>query len=177
MNGTLETFGRDPHSATNLLLCSAGDPEEAVRAVDGLPKRPFSCLLVWDAADEAVTAIAAVTEALLRAGCVYLCTWGTDCERVHDICDENLVAMDLDDRREELLSECVMTTWHAAAALDEALWFLLRCAAPDDDVAVSCATSLVLTIGASDARIRSIRSALADPVAFARRVEHETDGS
>jgi hypothetical protein len=172
-----ESFGRDPHSGMDLLLLAASDPGEAVRVVAGLSKRPFLCLLVWDAEQESVDAIDRVTEALLAAGCVYLCAWGTDCERVHDICDENIVAMELDGRGDEILSESVMTTWHEREAVDEALWFLLRCAVPDDDVAASCTTSLVLAIGVPDARVHSIRSALADPVAFARRVERERDAS
>src|SRR5262245_58549337 len=56
-----------------------------------LTTRDCVCLLVWDASRESNWTVHRVAELILASGCKYLCAWGPDCERVHDIFDEVIV--------------------------------------------------------------------------------------
>ena len=140
-----------------------------------LPNHAFVCLLVWDATTETVETVSDVTEALIRAGCVYLCTSGEDCERVHDICDENICEMIGDGERSMDEVGLIMTTWHADEPLDEALWFFLRSTIPADNFVDRCRTSLVLTVGLDRDRMQTIERALADPEGFSSEIENRPD--
>ena len=53
----------------------------------------------------------------LDQGAVYVCVWGPDCERVHDIIDEVIVNRNPGETDEDV----IMTTWHDDEALNEAL--------------------------------------------------------
>jgi hypothetical protein len=79
-----------------------------------------------------VDAISAFASAALNKGAVYVCCWGPDCERFHDIVDEVLLEDDLGERRfvgpDD--SSIVMTTWHEHDELDEALNFFTKFAHP-----------------------------------------------
>ena len=118
-----------------------------------------------------VETVAGVTEALIRAGCVYLCTSSEDCERVHDICDEMIG----DGERSMDEVGLIMTTWHADEPLDEALWFFLRSTIPADNFVDRCRTSLVLTVGLDRDRMQTIERALADPEGFSSEIENRPD--
>lgn len=58
-------------------------------AVPGLPlpEGTFCVLLACDALGVSVDAVSDAIESLLERGMAYLCSWGPDCERVHDITD------------------------------------------------------------------------------------------
>ncbi|MEQ1716003.1 MAG: hypothetical protein ABL907_08470 [Hyphomicrobium sp.] len=60
---------------------------------------------------------------LIGAGAFYVCTWGIDCERMHDAVDN--AGMEREQLEPRSLEEypVVMTTWHSKESLDEALWF------------------------------------------------------
>ncbi len=78
----------------------------------------FACLLAWDADRAPDEEVAAVASRLLAAGCVYICAWGSDCERVHDIFDA--VGSERTPDNTGFIS-----TWHENETLDEAIEFLL----------------------------------------------------
>src|SRR5687767_7300718 len=59
-----------------------------------LPSSNFACLLAWDARAASDAEIATLARKLLDAGAAYVCTWGPDCERVHDIIDAELIEPD-----------------------------------------------------------------------------------
>jgi hypothetical protein len=44
----------------------------------------------------------------------------------------------------------IMTTWHEKDSLDEALWFFLTTAWPDDAYSDNCKSSLAIVVGNSD---------------------------
>lgn len=102
-----------------------------------LETEPFTCFCALDASKLSVQLISDFCVRLLRAGCLYFCVWGPDCERVHDIMDENIVMMDI--AGEDLpISFChfedfsgVMTTWHSDEPITEALYFFTQCAILD----------------------------------------------
>ena len=105
----------------------------------------FVCLLAWNARGASVGEISALAQRLLDAGAVYVCTWGQDCEPVHDIFDEER------DRRSgaDAGSAVVMTTWHDNESLADVLGFVLAAAIPDDAYARECGSTLAVSIGST----------------------------
>lgn len=162
----LERIGQDVVHGRALFVMDVRRPDE-VGSLAGLPGKHFACLLVWDAdvADDAT--IARVADALLRAGAVYVCAWGRDCERVHGIVDSVLVKTAVASDSDTALG--VMTTWHSEESLADATWFLLFTAHPDDAYSSTCTSSVAITVGAS-ARADEIRRAFQDPYAFSAEV-------
>jgi hypothetical protein len=73
------------------------------------------------------------------SGCVYFCSWGADCERVHD---------NFDGERDPD-APVIMTTWHNEESLDEALWFFVRDTHPDDGYSSTCGCGVAISIGNS----------------------------
>lgn len=131
-----------------------------------LPPGHFVCLLAWDARGVSVEAVSSLVEALLRAGASYFVCWGPDCERVHDIIDETTCEPDNgfgipDDA-------CIMTTWHEAQSLREALWFFLASAWPSEHYRASTRAALAIAVG-SEEWAAEIGEALDHPREFVDR--------
>jgi hypothetical protein len=93
-----------------------------------LPSPYFGAFLVCNADLTADTVIVEIAHSLLRQGLVYLCVWGKDCERVHDLFDGVIVGLDPCKTDESVK----MTTWLGREGLDEALWHFLYVAFPAD---------------------------------------------
>lgn len=163
--GDLARFPRDSRSGRELVHLCIERPEDLPAALV-LPSPRFVLLLVWDASAAKVPTISDVATKLLAAGCVCACTWGSDCERVHDIFDECIVG---DGSADPDTTPLIQTTWHTADSLEDALWFALEVAEPDPDVAAGCGTLLVLQIGPQRERSAAVRAALSDPRGFAAR--------
>ena len=166
MPETPELLSHDEASGRDLFLLRVPRPEALMPLPEGIGH--FVCLLVWDASAEGVGVVSRMAEQLLGSGCVYLCAWGKDCERVHDIFDEVIVG----DGTQETSADAplVMTTCHDREPLDSAIWFFLRCAFPDERIA-DCRSSIAIVIGGDDDRTAAVRRALNDPIEFSRRVE------
>lgn len=98
-------------------------------------------------------------EAPHQNGCVYVCTWGPDCERVHDQFDEEDFSL-----HEE--GPWIMSTWHAKEPLSEAIWFALNCTWPDEAFEDECKEVIGIAI-ANDSWADEIHEA------FMRRQELE----
>jgi len=97
----------------------------------------FGLLLVCDARSRSVEDISALSRASLLAGMHWFSSWGPDCERVHDIVDEDIVDLVIQDEgRADAVGQpapardLVMTTWHDDEPLSEALEFFWTCAVP-----------------------------------------------
>lgn len=141
-------------------LLTVAVPEQLCDPI-ALPSACFKCLIAWDAEDASAACIAAVAARLLEAGCVYLCTWGADCQRVHDLCDEVVVHRELESPQSESEREAVvMTTWHDTETWSEALEFALHGAWPDDLYAERCRGLLVVLVGEHAARSDELRAAV-----------------
>jgi len=88
MNATFS--GHDAATGRQLLLFD-------VSSVDDVPDlfdpdcRHFVAMLVCDARILSTDDIASVARNLIDSGCAYFSCWGDDCERVHDIFDEEWV--------------------------------------------------------------------------------------
>jgi hypothetical protein len=128
-----------------------------------LPSRHFIAFLAADAPEVDARVLAEFCRRLLQAGCVYFCAWGADCERVHDVFDGECLDVD----------PVTMTTWHSEDSLDEALWFFLRTAFPDDGYWDTTRSGLAISIGRPDWDAQ-IRTRLGDIDSLTKDVVDET---
>ncbi|MDB6029598.1 MAG: hypothetical protein JWM68_5821 [Verrucomicrobiales bacterium] len=80
-----------------------------------------------DARGVPVDVIGRVAERLLASGVIYVCMWGPDCERVHDIFDEVYIGDGSSERTFKLTS-----TWHSDETIGEAIGFFIGSAVPSD---------------------------------------------
>ncbi|MGC1490061.1 MAG: hypothetical protein WA798_01730, partial [Candidatus Acidiferrum sp.] len=102
----------------------------------------FGLFLALDAVAIDVERIRRVAEKLLRRGLVYLCTWGSDCERVHDIFDEVDVRMDPEQQK-----PVVMTTSHSDESIEEAVWYFVNCAFSEEAYLPTCLDWIFAPVG------------------------------
>ena len=171
MTATPELLAHDEASGRNLFFLHVPRPEALMALPEAIGR--FVCLLVWDAAAEGVDVVSRIAEQLIASGCVYLCAWGTGCERVHDIFDEVIVG----DGTQDVCADAplVLTTWHYRESLDSATWFFLRSAFPEERVRAECRSSIAIVIGSDDERAAAVRRALSNPVEFSRRVGEDQE--
>lgn len=157
----------------------AGDRALFVLAVDHPQELPgtiapgtvhFVALIAWDSLAQPPGEVARVARVLLNAGCVYFCCWGLGCERMHDIVDEEYLCGRLSVNHDE---STIMTTWHDEQSLEEAAWFALNCAFPDDRFFEECRSVVAICIG-NHSWEEQLTAALAKPQALSSRV---VDGS
>lgn len=114
---------------------------------DDLQGQKFACLLAVDARSVPSDELSAFCSHLIGLGCAYFCVWGPDCERVHDIMDEEVIG---DDPPTTDIG-CLMTTWHAKESLAEAVEFFLTCTVPDGEYApAGCAYGLAVSVGSTE---------------------------
>ena len=106
------------HPKNNCPLYSEFIQSFAALAGLPLPSAHTVLLIVADCSNVRTDIIGDVAEHLLASGLRYVCVWGPDCERVHDIFEE----VEVGDGSSELDWQ-LMSTWHADESLDEALWY------------------------------------------------------
>jgi hypothetical protein len=108
-----------------------------------LPSPHFSVFLALDATEMDDAVVTMIARPLLRAGAVYVCCYGPDCERVHDIIDQEeilqLGPIEQDD------GSVIMTTWHAHDTLQDALWFFVFNSWPDNKYFNSCRAGIAIS--------------------------------
>ena len=95
---------------------------------------------------------------LLGKGIAYLVAWGPDCARVHDVFDLAEVECDLEGE-----GPTVMTSWHAGESLEEAFYYFLFTAWPDEAFESTCNTAIAASVDNSEwsTRIRELFSDVA----------------
>ena len=87
---------------------------------------------------------------LLKAGLVYMCAWGNECEKIHDLFDDANVILEVDEEIKPLIEgNVVMTTWHENDTLQDAIEFFLMNTSPTEQFYDECKTSIVLQVGHS----------------------------
>lgn len=111
------------------------------------PSPQFAMLLAYDASVIDHKAFDLFTRRLLDKGIALLCTWGPECERVHDWFDQEIVYMEV---LEGIERPCIMTTWHDDEPLEEAIWFLLYAANPVEEYLPTCQASIIVSVGNAD---------------------------
>jgi hypothetical protein len=88
--------------------------------------KPFVLLLATDATKLSDEQILRAAEQIIPAGLTYLCAWGPDCERVHDLFDR--IKWPYEETTQNPLQKLIMTSWHAKESLYKAAWYLKYCA-------------------------------------------------
>ena len=127
-----------------------------------LPSRHFAAFVAGDAMSVDPTILRRFARLLIESGCVYFCSWGPDCERVHDIFDE---VCDPD-------APVIMTTWHDRDSLDGALWFFVSDSHPDAEYDSTCGCGVAISVGDA-AWAEHIRERLADIEGLKKNVFNE----
>lgn len=154
-------LGRDEEFGRDLFLLELVDPGELPSKLN-LPSRHFACLLVMDARSVSDAAIQQLAESLALSGLANLCTWGPDCERVHDISDRTFLDKGLQPQTDD---DVIITSWHDRQSLEDALQFFLYNSEPTECYSSSCGTGMAITIGSREWR-SIIEEALSDVRAF-----------
>jgi hypothetical protein len=125
----------------------------------------FVAFLALDATGVGDEPIGQLARKLLAQGVAYVCAWGPECDRVHDIFDDELAAQGLVDEDDVL----VATSWHADDTLDEALWFALFAASPKEELVETGGSVLALVVARED-WAEHVRRRFADPAGLHRDV-------
>ena len=123
--------------------------------------RYFVAMLVCDARILTTNAIATAARKLIDDGCVYICCWGHDCERVHDIFDEELVENGFDDASDDT----IMTTWHAEEPLKDFIHFSLLHTEPTSKFRTDCSALVAIVIDDAE-HATTIRNAFSNSDEF-----------
>jgi hypothetical protein len=158
----LTSFGK--YSDRNLYFLAIKGPEEFPKALK-LHSAHFALLLACDAGNIADSAICHAARLALGQGSAYLCVWGPDCKRVHDLFDKEKWASGLDHSEETT----IMTTWHDDEMLDDVLWFFLNCVIAAGKCESSCQSFLAISVD-NDEWAKTIKTRLSDPEALNRDV-------
>ena len=156
--------GYEPATERDLFTLALASLDELTSGLR-LSTPRFVCFLAWDVAEVADDAIARVAARLLDAGAVYFVVWGSDCKRAHDIIDDK--ASQTGRNRDDAV---IMTSWHAAAPLTEALWEFLHASLPDQPYSKDCSTGLAISIGMPQSTVEEVAAALEDSSEWTRRV-------
>jgi hypothetical protein len=134
-------FFPDPPPAKQLYICPSNSIEELADKIKP-HSTSYGLFLATGAQGLDAKRLGEPAARLLKMGLAYLCAWGPDCERVHDIFDEEDLARDL---RGDL-HDMVMTTWHRDESLEEALWFFVHSAFPADGYVQDCTDWVIAPI-------------------------------
>jgi hypothetical protein len=105
---------------------------------------------------------------LLSKGLACLCTWGQDCERVHDLFD--VAARHINSELSG--DDVIMTTWHADASIEEALWFFVHTAFVTNKFANTCTDWIIAPISNPEWE-QLIRSKIAEIKMIAEDLEED----
>lgn len=124
------------------------------------PKPHFVAFLAMDASSVESDRLAAFADRLISQGMVYLCAWGPDCGRVHDIFDEAI------GRNTTTDEAAFWTTWNDDEELVDALWFALFSTVPTEDDMETHPSALVAVVVDQPEWSEQISGALADTDRF-----------
>ncbi len=120
-------IGREEKTGRRLYLARVASLEDWSATLSG-PEAAYVVFTALDARQMTDELLGDFARKLLNQGCVYSCSWGPDCERVHDSFDTG----DLERSNWSAEGPIVMTTWHEDESLDEALWFSVFATSNDD---------------------------------------------
>jgi hypothetical protein len=135
-----EPIGRNGVSERDLFLLSAPRISDVPSSIN-LPSKYFGVLLACDARDIEDAVVVNLARSLVANGMRYFCSWGSDCERVHDLVDSVIIEND------ETEDSVIITMWFEEKDLDEALWQFLYVAFPANDYEADCQADLAIVIG------------------------------
>ncbi|MCA1592270.1 MAG: hypothetical protein LC754_06390 [Acidobacteria bacterium] len=140
-----ERIGRNDVSERDLFLLNAPSISEVPGAIN-LSSKYFGVLLACDARNVEDVVVVDLARSLIANGMRYFCSWGGDCERVHDLVDSVIIENDPDETEDSV----IITMWFEEKSLDEALWQFLYVAFPANDYEADCRADVAIVIGNSE---------------------------
>ena len=156
----LKPVGHDIQTGRDLYVMDLNSINHARNALRPMTA-PFSCLVLWHAANEHADDIGVLAQSVLHAGATYICCWGTNCSRVHDIFDETHVWRTLDCPE----PTTIVTTWHENDSLAEVISFALNTAQSAD---TTLSTPLVALCVKAHDLVTEVKRAFGDLEGFRR---------
>ena len=122
-----------------------------------VPGGHFVLFLACDGTTISDDEIKEFSRSMIEKGVAYLVAWGPDCSRVHELFD----LADVDRELEGGEPHTIMTSWHQDESFEEAFYFFLFNAFPDDEFANTCNTGIAVSV-ANEKWSASIRTSFAD---------------
>ncbi len=173
----IKAFGFEPDAPRNVFHLALPRLEAFPTHLPMLSPK-FTLFLACDSRNIPLNALDTFAKMALAQGAVYVCTWGPDCERVHDIFDEAIVGRLFDGGEAADPHSTITTTWHHGETLEEALDFFLTAAAPGDDYAAGCGAALVISVDDQEraGRIDNFLSSQVPPAARTYIYSGSSDG-
>jgi len=165
----VENIGRNNVSERQLFVLSLPHISDLPEALN-LQSKYFGVLLACDAKRIDDDAILNLARSLIAQGMRYFVSWGSDCERVHDLFDSVIIETDPHETEDSV----IMTMWLEKESLDEALWQFLYVAFPANDYWEDCQAELIIVIGNSE-WTQHIKTRLSDLDALNKDVVGEED--
>lgn len=150
----LERLGSHSTSNRDLYLLELSSSESLTEIQLASPY--FVALVIWDVVGVSATTIASLAELLIDSGCSYVCLWGQDCERMHDVFDEQINVCNPNPND----SSVILTTWHADESLDETLWYFLNLTWPADDYFDESNAGVVITVNTLQSHVSRVQEIL-----------------
>jgi hypothetical protein len=112
----------------SLLVPSLAELADAITRTKGY----IALLLACDATLLSESEIAISLQPLVENRLVYLCAWGPDCSRLHDVADSDFARLE---QVSSAMGWSLITTWHEDETLEEATWFFQNVAIPREEPA------------------------------------------
>jgi hypothetical protein len=147
----------DPETDRDLYILSVNSVEDIPDFV--LNSKLFGVLFVWDSSDTPDQGLVSIGKKLIGLGAAHFCTWGPDCERLHDAIDH------ADHNSDRPDGAVLMTTWHDKEPLKDALWFFLNTAFAHGAYDTECRASIAIVVN-NPTWAQECAEALEDPRAF-----------
>lgn len=123
--------------------------------------RPFILFVGTGTTALAESALVALCAAVISQGCVYVCCWGPQAAYL-ETCFDQAEALVHPGAR-----SVVTTTNHEIDSLEDAIWFAVHAAYPDDDYEDGWENLVVVTVGNEDWRRRAANYLAAGAPGFA----------
>ncbi len=154
--GTKDCFNRELYS---LCIASLEDFPKDLK----LPSKHFVVCMVCDAQGASDSSIRTLARLLVEQGTAYFCAWGPNCERMHDLFDQEAARM----HPQATAESVIMTTWHNDESLEGAIWDFLHCTVPAQNFLETCRAVLLVSVGNDDWAAK-IESVLTSAAAFSK---------
>jgi hypothetical protein len=158
-------FNREDPDFGHLYLLEIPSASLLSRQIELLSKY-FICFIVSNSIQDSDEVLSQVARKLLFNGAVGFCTFGDDCERFHDLIDEQVRVMKLENGSDETI---ILTSWHDSQPFEDALWYFLYTTIPSEAYAAECKCWVLVSIG-NHAFKTEIRKAFQDPENFKKTV-------
>jgi hypothetical protein len=143
----IDKIGLDPLNGRDLYFLELQRSEELPSDIK-LSSTHFVCLIAWDSEESSDAEISALIQALLRAGCCYICAWGSGSEHVYEIIAA-ILNPPSEDKGVPLTSEkaSILFTSFEHRELEQALFYFVELTSPDEPYKSTCNCSLAISIG------------------------------